>query len=195
MTVHRILNDDSYYTFVIPTREVLDKLGREHPFHIDRSPVPYSDVWKEPLFLDFGGEEGETKHEVVPDLAMRNGRLFFNEKAYALLGADLQKDGEFLPVNYEGGTGYIFNPLTIAEKFWAVDDRITTYNEYGEVQNLGLFEEKLPAGTMVFRCEATKYAGVFCTDQMKEAVEDAGLVGIFFHPDLANIGGGATSRH
>lgn len=195
MTIYRIHNDDSYYIYTMSTGDVVSKLGRENPFHLDPSPVSYAEVWKDPLVLDFGPEEEEMMNPVVPEIAARFGRMFFDEKAHALLGAALAQDGEFLPVVYNGGAGYIFNPLTIAEKFSAVDDRVTAYNEWGEVQNLGFIEEKLPAGTMIFRCEATRYAGIFCTDAFKRSVEEAGLVGIFFHPDLADSGGGATSRH
>ncbi|QIL89473.1 hypothetical protein GNX18_06660 [Microbulbifer sp. SH-1] len=192
--IHLISNDDSYLIYTMSTSDVVAKLGEDNPFHIKRTPIPYSSVWKEPLCLDFGPGE-ETTKELVPDVAVRNGRMFFNEKAYSLLGSDLTQDGEFLPVTYLGGTGYIFNPLTVAEKYDALDESVTVFNEYGEVENLGFREDKLPAGTMAFRSKAGSYYDVFCTDQMKKAIEDSGLVGVCFHPDLADIGGGATTQH
>jgi len=192
--IHRICNDDSYLIYTMSTSDVIAKLGEDNPFHIKRTPIRYSSVWNEPLCLDFGPGD-ETTKEVVPDLAVRNGRMFFSEKAYALLGANLKQDGEFLPVTYVGGTGYIFNPLTVAEKHDAVDEATTVFNEYGEVENLGFLEDKLPVGTMAFRSKAGAYYDVFCTDLLKKAIEDSGLVGVHLHPDLADIGGGATTQH
>ena len=53
MTIYRIHPDwMNYQSFSISTREVLEKLGEEYPFHIDRSPKSYSDVWKR-LNIDF----------------------------------------------------------------------------------------------------------------------------------------------
>jgi len=195
MTIQRIHRDERYLTFSVPTSEVLTKLGREYPFHISRAPVPYAGVWKEPLAVRFAAGE-EAEGEVVPDLEVRWGRLFFSEKAHEALNVDLKQDGEFLPVVYEGGTGYIFNPLTVAEDHDALDEKATARNEYGDLESLGFIEEKLPAGTMVFRTEADTYNGVFCTDAFKRAVEDAGLVGVYFQPDLANIFGySAAPKH
>lgn len=76
MTIHRIHNDDSYYTHTMSTSDVVSKLGREQPFHLDPSPVSYAKIWKEPLVLDFGPEEGETKYPVVPDIAVRGDQVY-----------------------------------------------------------------------------------------------------------------------
>lgn len=194
MTIHRIVRDDSYLIFAIPHLEVMKKLGREYPIHIKRSPMKYAEVWKEPLFLDFGPENGNM-HEQVPDLSIQNGRMFFSEKAFQVLSDDLSQDGEFLPVTHNDGTGYLFNPLVVAEEYDARNESVTTFNEYKEVQHLVFIEEKLPVDTMIFRSTVDTYQKIFCTDQFKEAVESAGLVGIFFHPDLAGIGGGAAVAH
>ncbi|MCX2796366.1 hypothetical protein OQJ62_15680 [Microbulbifer thermotolerans] len=194
MTLQRIHNDDRYFFYAIPIDEVMEKLGENCTFHMNSAPIAYSESWKEPLFLDFGpAMEGEKcEFEEIPDLCVNIGRLFLSERAYSQLHEDLRQDGEFLPVVYEGGTGYIFNPLTIAEDHDALDQSVTTADEFGELQNLGILEDKLPESTMVFKCKADFYHGVFCTDAFKRAVEDAGLTGIYFHPDLSNIFG-ATS--
>lgn len=195
MTLQRIYNDDRYFFYAIPVDEVPKKLGEDCTFHMNSSPISYAPIWKEPLFLDFGPSmEGEKcELEEVPDLVMNLGRLFLSERAYDVLHDDLKRDGEFLPVVYEGGTGYIFNPLIIAEDYDALDSAVTTFDEFEEPQSLGFFEEKLPASTMVFKCKADFYDGIFCTDQFKKTVEDAGLVGIYFQPDLSNIFGGTSS--
>lgn len=192
--IHRICNDGSYLLYSMSTSDVLKKLGGNNPFHIKRAPVPYADVWKEPLCLDFGPGE-ETTKDVVPDLSANNGRMFFNEKAYGILSDHLKQDGEFLPVTYLGGSGYIFNPLVVADEHDAIDETVTMYDEYGDLDSLGFLEGKLPAGTLAFRSKVDVYYEVFCTDRLKQLVEDAGLVGITFHPDLSDLAGGASVAH
>ncbi|MCW8125697.1 hypothetical protein [Microbulbifer halophilus] len=192
MPLHRIHREDHYLIFTIPTSEVLNKLGRKYPFHIKRGPDSYTQVWKEPLEIVFKAGD-DSRGESVPDLQVMNGRIFFSQKAFDLIGSSLSQDGEFLPITYDGKTGYIFNPHVIAEDHDALDDKVTIKNDYGDLQNLGFIEEKLPAGTQVFRTKADSYHGVFCTELFKQDVERSGLVGIFFQPDLANLFGGSAS--
>ncbi|AMX03368.1 hypothetical protein [Microbulbifer thermotolerans] len=192
--IHLICNDDSYLVYTRSTNDAVAKLGKKYPFHINPAPISYASVWKDPLHLDFGPDD-ETTNELVPDIAARYGRLFLTEKAHSLLSDYLAHDGEFLPVTYVGGTGYIFNPLTIAEDHNAVDNAVTVFNDFGELESLGFLEDKLPKGMMVFRSKACGYLDVFCTDQIKKAIEDAGLVGVTFQPDLAYLGGPASVAH
>lgn len=63
----------------------------------------------------FGGGE-----KLIPDISSRVGKLFLNEMAFSVLKEILSKDGEFLPVTYEGGTGYLFNCLVVAEELIAI---------------------------------------------------------------------------
>jgi hypothetical protein len=175
--------------------EVEAKLGGDHLFHIDPSPLEYSPIWKEPLTITF--KERFEEEERIPDLQVHHGHMFFSEKAYNAIGAYLEKDGEFLPVVYKSGNrGYVFNIRNIAENSNALDDKLTTYNEWGDLKSIGFIEEKLPFGTMIFRAEADDYDGVFCTDAFKNLVEGFRLLGIDFQPDLSNIfGHSAETKH
>lgn len=75
----------------------------------------------------------------------------------------------------------------MVEKFGWLEEGIATFNEYGEIQSLGFAEERLPVGTMLFRAKADAYFGLFCNDEFRNKVEEAGLVGIF--------GGGRGADH
>lgn len=57
----------------------------------------------------------------IPDLAIRSGRLFVNESAFPTVKDHLFDDGEFLPVTFEQGNGYLLNILKIAEDLDLLD--------------------------------------------------------------------------
>jgi len=186
MTIHRIHQNDNSLVYNIPSREVVDKLGREYPFHIDGSPVQYAGIWK-PLNIKFL-PMADSKASIVPDISKGDGRLFFNTKAYDALHKLLQNDGEFLPVTYEGGEGMIFNPLTIAEDLGALNESLIGHDQHGQLEHFEFIEEKLK-NTIIFRAKIDHYAGLFCGDALKDAVECSGLEGIYFQPDLADFTG------
>lgn len=186
MTLHRIHHDTNFLLFEIPTREVLSKLGREHPFHIDRSPISYASIWT-PLTINFVAVEKGAK-AIMPDLCARNGRMFFNNEAYNLLRSLLAKDGEFLPVVYNDAEGYIFNPLVVAENIGMLDQSLIHDDPHGNLDHFSFLEKKI-GGTVIFRAKVDDYCGMFCTDKLKSTIEQANLTGIYFQNDLANFSG------
>ncbi len=193
MTIHRIHHDNNFLTFEIATREVLNKLGREYPFHIDRSPIAYAAVWSEPLNISFVPME-KGKETQMPDICDRNGRLFLSSKAYNIMHSLLANDGEFLPVTYGDESGYIFNPLVVAEDLGILDESNIGYDQHGNLEHFSFLENKLgDHDTVIFRAKIDNYDGVFCTDKLKETVEKSNLTGIYFQPDLANFTGEPSS--
>ncbi|OZG73081.1 hypothetical protein BTA51_11325 [Hahella sp. CCB-MM4] len=182
--IYRIHHDDQFLTFEIPTREVLNKLGRAYPFHINRSPIEYAEVWKEPLHIVFRPPESSTK-DVVPDLAEVDGELFISSRAYDVLKNVFDGHGEFLPVTFEGGSGYLFNVLTIAEKLDGLDSKLTGYDKHGNLEHFG-FREDVMGEIPVFRAEIDSFQGIFCSGMVKELIEENRLTGVYFHVDLAN---------
>lgn len=182
--IYRIHHDVRFLAFEIPIREVLDKLGRAHPFHIDRTPIPYRDVWKEPLEIVFRPPENTTQN-LVPDLAEVDGKLFFSEKAYQQLKELVEVEGEYLPVTYEGGNGYIFNVLTIAEDLNGLDDKLTGHDRHGNLENFA-FREDVMGETPLFRAKIDEYQGIFCSDEFKKKINEAPLSGVTFSANLGN---------
>jgi len=182
--IYRIHHDDQYLAFEIPTREVLDKLGRSYPFHINRSPISYAVVWNTPLHIRFRPPEDFTQN-IVPDLAEVDGKLFLSETAYSRLKNELASTGEALPVTYDGGTGYIFNILAIADDSNGVDELQTGYDKHGNLSNFG-FHEDVMGKVAVFRTKLDHYLGIFCNAAFKTMVEESGLTGILFRNEVAN---------
>ncbi len=83
------------------------------PFFGDADIKPYTDIWKI-AHIQFKSPEGDDTDE-YSDITEQGGKLFLSEKAYDTL-KDIFKDyGEFLPVTFNAGKGYIFNPLVGAE--------------------------------------------------------------------------------
>ena len=189
--IYRIHHNDDFLTFEIPTREVLDKLGRDYPFHINRTPMAYENLWNE-LHIVFRAPE-KNSQEIIPDLAEVDGKLFLSQKAFRTLRGLLEGSGEFLPVTYDCGTGYIFNILNIAEDKNALDEKLVTYDEYENLTHFGFKEDSLK-DTVIFRSKIDHFSGIFCTNRFKSAIEEAELTGIYLHTDLADFVGTSHSK-
>lgn len=190
MAIYRICTDDAHYlNFVISGSEVEEKLGWDHPFHIDTRPKPYAHLWHEPLKMTFY-YGNYTKGKAVPDIAENGGRLYFSEQAHNALHKLLETSGEFLPVIHEGGTGYIFNPLKtaedvegVAEIFHDVHDNLEGFR----------FDEERVKDLSIFKTEVDNYLGIFCNEAFKNSVENAEYKGVRFtlhYSDLFRISRG-----
>lgn len=194
MTIYRVHQDANYLVFEIPGSEVANKLGREHPFHIKRAPLPYSQVWTSPLHIQFKSDRS-TVNSVIPDLSARNGRLFLSQKAKAILADTLTPYGEFLPVTYDGGEGYIFNPLCVAESLGLLDDNLTSYDENGNLENFSFIENGVSEAGL-FRAEIDTFQGIFCNEACKNLIQTSDLKGVYFHLDVSDtVGETSAYKH
>ena len=186
MTIYRIHPDRLNFSLMtISTKEILDKLGREYPFHIDPSPKSYKDIWSA-LEVDFYDSSDRGTASDLPDITVGNGKFFLNTQAYEKIHSLLDPYGEFLPVKYGDKAGYIFNCLSLAEDVDGLDKKLSIKNEYEDLQSLVFYEEKITS-MAIFRTEFDGYMGFFCTDKFKDAIERIDLKGITFSIDLGNI--------
>lgn len=195
MTLYRIHEDDAkYLNFVVDASDVEAKLGFDHPFHLDRRPVPYSRVWKAPLLVDFHyGNQGGNKP--IPDIAENNGRLYFGDEAHDRLHPIIDAAGEFLTVHHRDGAGYIFNPLKTAEDVDGIDHAKTAHDAHGNLEHYAFHEDRVGA-LPVFKTKMDTYLGIFCHDAFKSAVEEGGFTGLKFGTDYSNpIGTAFGTRH
>ncbi len=169
---------------VVPPIESMNKLGEQYgTFAFNAEPLSYKNVWKS-LVIEFQPSD-KTTTDIIPDISENFGRLFISEKAYQAFNNILAECGEFLPVTYDGGQGYIFNPLVSAEQHNAVDDKLLSYDQYGNLEHLGFIEERLK-NVSIFKSKLDTYKGIFCFEDFMKVYEKAKLTGISFHPDLAN---------
>lgn len=185
MTLYRIHGDDSkYLNFVVDASDVEAKLGYDYPFHLDRRPVPYSQVWKAPLLVDFHyGRQGGNKP--IPDIAENGGHLYFGEAAYERLHPIIDAAGEFLPVHYDGAAGFVFNPLKTAEDVDGIDEAKTANDAHGNLAHYAFHEDRVSA-LPIFKTKMDTFLGIFCHDAFKAAVEEGGFTGVLFGPDYSN---------
>ncbi len=183
--IYRIHHNEAYLMHSVPPVEAMTKLGEQHgTFAFNAQPKTYAEVWQ-PLHIDFSPCTG-SRAKAIPDISENFGRLFLSQKAYATLKDLLSSCGEFLSVTYsEGEQGYIFNPLLTAEQLNAVDKKLTTHDQHGNLEHFGFTEGKLQ-DTAIFKTELDTFKGIFCSEEVKQACEAAGLTGIHFNPDVSN---------
>lgn len=162
--------------------------GRLHDrIDANHEPRRWSGVFSEPIKIDFPIFQGSEEKMPFPDIAMFEGRLFLNSKAYEVLGPLIENDGGVLPAqSEETGEGYLFTPLRVAEDTNAANKTLTTHSEGGDVDHLAFHEEKVKAWT-IFRCKLTAYMRLYCHENVKTAIEESNLTGLYITPDLANI--------
>ena len=186
MTIYRINPDRmNYQLLTISSEEVISKLGKHYPFHIDPTPKPYASIWK-PLEVSFYDSTSGKKKTKLPDIIIDHGRLFLNKAGTNALSALIEADGEILPVVFGEQHGVIFNSLKSAEDFDAIDTKLSIKNDWGDLQSLAFFEEKIDS-TVLFKCQFDGFTGLFCNDVFKTAVEQTELNGVIFSVDLGNI--------
>ena len=190
MAIFRICSDDAHYlNFVEDATDVEQKLGRDHPFHIDPRPKRYAHLWKEPLKVTlYYGNYNKGKR--VPDIAENGGRIYLNQRVYETLYPVLEDAGEFLPVFHEEGEGYLFNPLMSAEDVDGVEE--VFYDEHDNMIGYR-FDEKRVKDLPIFRTEVDGYQGIFCSEAVKETVEASAFKGVRFtkhYSDLFRISKG-----
>lgn len=185
MTIYRIHPDRMHYQLLtISSEEVIGKLGKQYPFHIDPTPKPYAAIWK-PLEISFYDSTSSKNKTKQPDISVDHGLLFLNNSACDALSTLIDTDGEILPVSYDGQSGAIFNALKCAEDFNALDIKRSIKNDWGDLQSLAFIEERVDA--VLFKCQFEGFTGLFCNDVFKAAVEQAKLNGVTFSVDLGNI--------
>ncbi len=148
------------------------------PFFLVSDIHSYADIWNTPHIQFIGEESIET--DEYPDLTVHGGKLFLSEKAYSTLKEILEGHGEFLPVTFNAGKGYIFNPL---EDIAPIEGSIKP-GEYGSlVPSAYQFnEENLPP---IFR---TGIDGdrIFITKDLYRMIRLNGLNGLLFYKDYSN---------
>ncbi|MGI9281420.1 MAG: imm11 family protein [Endozoicomonas sp.] len=136
------------------------------------------------MTVNFADEDGKYFKE-IPDISEHHGRLFLSEKAYDVLQDLLEAAGEFLPVKYASGNGYMFNPLQYAESVDGVDYQLSQKDEFNDVISLGFHENKVRK-FMAFRSEFSYLNDLICQEELKERIEKNNLKGVLITQVLGN---------
>lgn len=173
----------NYNSFVFNAKSVRKALGCDTQFHFSRSPQSYIDSWQS-FEIDF--ESLGSKKAKMPEITVRNGKMFLSEHATAVLKNIIENQGEFLPITYQNHKGIIFNILTTAEDVDGLKDRLSSKNVFGEVQSLA-FNEDLVKSLHIFRTIYDGYMGIYCSEVFKNTVEQSGLKGVKFSSDIGAV--------
>ncbi|OZG71830.1 hypothetical protein BTA51_19610 [Hahella sp. CCB-MM4] len=187
-----ILDTNKYLHPVFDSKQILEILGEttqeniKYRIDIRTAPISYKGVIAEPLKVSFPKERKEQKDFEIPDIAVLQGRLFLSAKSYETLNPLIAHDGEFLPVNYELGRGYIFVPMRVADDVDAVDKNLSKKNDWGYFSHLSFNVDRL-GDWKVFRTKLNGYQSIYCQEVVKEAIERDQLKGLYITSDLANI--------
>lgn len=181
--LYRMKSDDAHYLMLTYSDEYMLEAVRanveENKPGIIADPSPHILLpdWQQTEVLFVDGYPEFKFNKVAPDISYTTGRLFLNQRALDALKPFLEK-GEILPVLYESGTkGYIFNPLDIVKA-----SKHSTKNEFGDITHISFNEEHT-----LFKTDFDGYNGVFCDQAVRDTIEKAGLKGLVFDVDLANI--------
>ncbi len=185
MNIYSLISDNDTYAIIGFNKAQIERLCGKDPrnrFNHLNFPKSYVKEITEPLEIHFSDPSKYTGSE-IPDIQAASGKLFLSQAAYDVIHKIIEKDGEFFPVVYEKGNGYIFNPLQLAEDYDALNEKLSVKNEWGEVENVGFIEDKIQH-LGIFK---SKFAGLryfFCFDEFKQAIENTNLKGVKFTPDL-----------
>ena len=186
--IFSIYNDHKKYAYIgFDWKQIVQEFGEsmDTRFDVNCEAKPYSAIWKNPIKVNFSDNSEGMTGTGIPEIAEHQGRLFLSQKAYEILRDLLEKDGEFLPVEYENGQGFIFNPLSLAEAVDGIDNKLSVKNEWGEVENIAFHNDKVK-NLQIFKSNFDAHYNVFCQESVKNAVEKSGLKGVIFTPDLGN---------
>lgn len=159
----------------------------DHLIDINGAPTRHKSIFTTPLRVSFKAIYPQDKTLLTPDLCVFEGRLFLNAKAYEAVAELIKSDGEFLDVIDENGNrGFVFTPLHVAEDVDGLDLALSKKNEWGDVEHLA-FKEGAVKNWSVFRTKFNGYMTLHCNANLKMAIEDAQLTGLYITNDLANI--------
>ena len=182
-------NHDDFAHLGFNEEQMQRLFGDGHPryrFDYARDCVSFKEKIKEKIIVDFAADRKELEGKPIPDiqiLTFHNVGIFLNLKAYKAVKDIMKDDGEFIPVTYAEGDGYVFNPLRLAEDVNGLNEKLCIKNQWKDVENITFHEDRVK----VYSVLKTKFDlcnNIFCREDVKEAIEAAKLQGVTFTPEL-----------
>ena len=176
---------DNFAAIGFDEKQITDMCGDipRDRFDFHNIPKSFKGIITTPLNIDFSGDCDGLTGTAIPNLQVFHGKMFLSEKAYQAIGDLISNDGEFYPVTYENGKGYIFNPLSIAEDVDGLDKALSIKNEWDDIENIAFHEDKVKQFAL-FRTAFDTYINLYCNEDVKNAIEKADLKGLNITPEL-----------
>jgi len=152
------------------------------PFFLIQEIKPYADVWGT-QHINFIIDGNGNYTDEFPDMDVAGCKLFLSEKAYDLFKDTFKDYGEFLPVTFNAGTGYIFNPLTT---YPAIKDSLV-YAFCENRPNQFKFDESLITAP-IFKCDDVNTStDIFISKDVYRTMRLNGLTGVWFYEDYGTM--------
>lgn len=187
-----LLDDKQYLDPAIDSDQIESIVGpitsetKDRRIDMYHGPRSFAGLFNEPLKINFTVYNKVKAKYPIPDIAVFEGRLFLNKKAYDALKDLIKNDGEFLPATYSGGDAFVFTPLNIAEDNDALDTKLSRMNEWGDLDNLAFHEEKL-GNWVLFRAKFNAFYTLQCTQTFIDTVQQNQLKGLYVTTDLGSV--------
>ena len=162
------------------TRHLPDDADLDSVLDFSELNTPLAPLWKTPETRYINTNKN---HALRPDISCWiDATLVLSPKAYRLFKDSLQNEGEFLPVEIDNETYYIYNCFSWGE----VNSEASHFNnEEGMRAGLKYLEFKPSASErLVFKAKEEGGLTLFCSERFKHLTESFQLHGIIFDPNL-----------
>ena len=184
MSFFKITNDfENYWSFIISNVELFSKMPAYDPRFKAKSKL--SD-WVKPDAEFYPSENYSGNSEVpkIPDITTwLYGNLILNERAFQCLENELAAYGEFLPVNCEGQSYFVFNTLNVIDDS-AINQELSEQDIqdgiYMGVKKLGFIESAISSS--IFKTSFDKALYSYCSQNLIKKVQDSNIQGLKFLP-------------
>jgi hypothetical protein len=187
MTVYAINNDGYKFQELDLT---IDDVIDYRPAEVDENLVldfsienyAMADWWPTPdtEFVAIDESEGAA----IPDLSYWiDASLVLSAKSFRLLGDVLKPWGEFLPLSVRGETYYIFNCLTLVNVNEEKSEKLLYGGEEAGIKSI-VFENNEIADKIIFKTRYNSCFNLYCTEYLKNIIEDYDLSGVIFSEKL-----------
>lgn len=168
-----------------------EELGKRMPDYSPRYRAkPRAGSWVAPDAEFFASHNYEGDPAATPPdvCTWSTGNLVFSEAAYKVFKSLLDQSGEFLPINVNGSTYYIFNTLLVIPEEGVNKDKAVDVIDSGV--HLGLdhiiFNEEVLDGAAVFKSSTDRLVYSYSTDEFKNLYDKNGFKGLKFEEVIAH---------
>ena len=187
MRIYKILSDfEKFLSFSIDNGELFSKMPDfSAKFRTDSR----LNEWVKPKGSFYQSDNFIANKISIPDITTwLSGNLVLNKKAFSSLKTFIDEYGEFLEVDCEGITYYIFNCLKILPDNFI--DKNQTREKivsgiYMGLESVAFKEVDLNMDEyMLFKTNADKLSSLYCTELFVDFVNTNGFKGLLFSKDL-----------
>jgi hypothetical protein len=187
MNVYKIKSDfENYWSFNIDSTELFQKMPT---FSAKFKTKPRLEEWNKPDGHFYPSDNHKSNKVALPDVTTwLLGNLVLNEAAYEKIGKELSALGEFLPVNADGTSYFIFNVLNVIPDELIDRGNTKTTMQFGVpmgLESLGFIDSQI-GDQLLFKTTADNLAGLYCTERFSTLLRNNDLRGLVLDKNLVS---------